>query len=72
MGNALSNFWNNLFGGNSLGQTSQNAANSFISNASQQQGNTPVQPKPMGINLNPSTISISQGDVQNVGNNIGF
>jgi len=70
MGNALSNFWSSLFGGNSLSQTSQNAANSFISNASQQQGNTPVQPKPMGINLNPSTISISQGDVQSVGNGL--
>lgn len=70
MGNALSKFWSNLFGGNSLGQTSQNAANGFIANATQQQGNTPVQPKPMGINLNPSTISISQGDVQGVSNGL--
>ena len=68
MGNALSNFWHSLVGG--LGQNTQNAANNFVNNAQGQSGNTPVQPKPMGFNLNPSTISISQGDVQNVGNGL--
>jgi len=55
MGNVLSNFWHSLVGG--LGGATQNAANSFISNATQQQGNTPVQPKPMGINTVTVTLS---------------
>lgn len=67
-GNVLSNFWHSLVGG--LGGATQNAANNFVNNALGQQGNTPPQPKPMGINLNPSTISISQGDVQGVSNGL--
>lgn len=69
IGNALSNFWQKLIGGNSLGQTSQNTANSFIANASNG-NNTQMTPKPMGMNLNPSTIAISQGDVNTLGNNL--
>lgn len=69
IGNVLSNFWQKLIGGNSLGQTSQNAANSFVANASNG-NNTQSTPKPMGMNLNPSTIAISQGDVSTLGTNL--